>query len=119
MNIHMPLFYSSKKKKLRGNMDRSFWPSLCSSAQAQCNMSNASGKICYAAKSKRTWKGRASVHKLIAFFSSLAIFKAGTFQRSVQNVQSIFSSWQWNDGHRSYSTTSAQVTGALGEEAVT
>lgn len=44
---------------------------------------------------QRDLTGRARVRKLIAFFSSLAILKAGTFQGSVQNVQSIFSSWQW------------------------
>lgn len=52
MNIHMTLFRSKKKKKLRGNMYRSFWPSLCSSAQAQCNISNAPGKTATQPKAK-------------------------------------------------------------------
>lgn len=53
MSIHMPLFYSNKKKELRENMDRSFWPSLGSSTQAQCNICNVSGKICCTVEGKR------------------------------------------------------------------
>lgn len=72
---------------------------------------------------QRDLKGRASAHKLIAFFSSLAVLKAGTFQRSVQ-MSNQFSlngngNGNGNDGHRSFPAASALVIRALDEKAVT
>lgn len=64
-------------------------------------------------------KGSASAHKLIAFFSSLSVLKAGTFQRLVQMSNQFSLNGNGIYGHRLYFTASALAIRALDEEAMT